>query len=157
MTRTALYCLPFALGIALAAHAQPAPVKISLKVGAKNYEAAGTGECKAAPQASIYGIQAALYFVAHGSGGQSLTLRLWQPKDGSPSMMSLRVSIGSSHYEVDTVKGGAKRDTKGSGRATLQKASAGGVIAIEAVAASGEKIAGKIQCSRFGAIHAEGG
>ena len=157
MTRAALYSLPFALGIALAAHAQPAPVKVSLKAGANSYEAAGSGECKAAPQASIYGIQAALYSVSHRSGSQSLNLTLWQPKDGSPSMMSLRVSIGSSHYEVDTVRGGAKRDTRGSGRATLQKASAGGLIAIDAVAASGEKIAGKIQCSRFGAIQAEGG
>ena len=157
MTRAALCCLPLALGIALAAHAQPGPIQVSLKAGAKSYDAAGTGECKAAPQASIYGIQAALYSVSHRSGGQSLNLTLWQPKDGSPSMMSLRVSIGSSHYEVDTVKGGAKRDTRGSGRATLQRASAGGVIAIDAVAASGEKIAGKIQCSRFGAIHAEGG
>ena len=157
MTRAALYCLPFALGIALAAHAQPAPIQISLKAGAKSYEAAGTGECKAAPQASIHGIQAALYSVSHRSAGQSLNLTLWQPKDGSPSMMSLHVSIGSSRYEIDTVKGGAKRDTKGSGKATLQKASAGGVIAIDAVAASGEKIAGKIQCSRFGAIQAEGG
>ncbi len=78
MPRAAPCCLPFALGVALAAHAQPAPM------------------------------------------AQSAT-------------------------------------PKGSGRATLRMASAGGVIDIDAVAASGEKIAGKIQCNHFGAIHAEGG
>jgi hypothetical protein len=72
-------------------------------------------------------------------------------------MMSLLVSTGSARYEVDTVKGGAKRDTKGSGSATLQKSGAGGVISLDAKAASGEKITGNIRCGSFGGIQAEGG
>jgi hypothetical protein len=139
--------------------AQPetAPVEIALQVGAKKYEFIGQGECKEAPQASIYGIHAALYSVSHSAGGRRLYLTLWQPKNGSAEMMTLQVSDGSSRYDVDTVKGGAKREIKGSGKATLQKSGAGGVFTLAAIAGSGEKIAGTIKCGRFGGIQAEGG
>jgi hypothetical protein len=56
----------------------------------------------------------AQYSVSQRSGNESIRLTLWQPKDGSPGMLSLHVSSGASRYEVDTVKGGAKRDIKGS-------------------------------------------
>lgn len=134
-----------------------APVKIALQVGTSHYRFSGSAECKAASQASIYGIGAALYSVSQRSDGQSLNLTLWQPKDGSPSMVSLHISTGNARFEVDTVKAGAKRDTKGSGKTTLQKSGAGGVFTIDAVAAGGEQITGTIQCSRFGGIQAEGG
>jgi hypothetical protein len=134
-----------------------ATVQIALQVGTKDYRFSGAAECKAAPQASIYGVPAALYSVSQRSGSGSLNLTLWQPKDGAAIMMSLRIAAGGKSYLVDTVKAGPKRDTKGSGRATLQKTGAGGVIAVDAVDASGEKITGKIECNRFGAIRAEGG
>jgi hypothetical protein len=141
------------------APAQPesSSVDIALKVGSRDYRFSGPAECKAAQQASIYGIPAALYSVSQRSGGDSLRLTLWQPKDGSPIMISLHVSSGANRYEVGTVKGGTKRDTKGSGTATIQKAASGGAFAIDARAASGEPIAGKISCSRFGGVQAEGG
>jgi hypothetical protein len=132
-------------------------VEIALKVGSKDYRSSGPAECKAAAQASIYGVPAVQYSVSQRSGNESLRLTLWQPKDGSPGMLSLHVSSGGSRYEVDTVKGGAKRDIKGSGKASLQKSGDGGVFTIDAKATSGEPIAGKIACSRFGAIQAEGG
>jgi len=134
-----------------------ATVQIALQVGTRDYRFSGAAECKAAPQASIYGVAAALYSVSQRADGQSLNFRLWQPKSGAPGMMALQVSTGSARYEVDTVKAGAKRDTKGSGKVTLQRAGAGGVFAVDAVAAGGEKISGTIQCNRFGAIRAEGG
>ena len=141
------------------APAQPEsfPAEIALKVGTKDYRFSGPAECKAAQQASIYGIPAALYSVSQRSAGESLRLTLWQPKDGSSPMMSLHVSSGTNRYEVDTVKGGTKRDTKGSGTATVRKAGSGGAFTIDARAASGEPIGGKISCSRFGGIQAEGG
>ena len=145
------------VGLALATPAALAQVDISLQVDGKKYEASGEGQCKAAPQASIYGVNAALYSVSHRSAGQSLNLSLWQPKDGAPNMVSLHVSSGSKRYVVDTVKAGAKRDTKGSGKASIEKSGTGGVIALDAVAAGGEKITGKIRCRNFGAIQAEGG
>ncbi len=146
-----------ALGFAVAAPAALAQVEVSLQLGGTKYQASGQGQCKAAPQASIYGINAALYSVSQRANGQSLNLSLWQPKDGAPNMLSLRVSTGSKQYLVDTVKGGTKRDTKGAGKATVEKSGAGGVIAIDAVAAGGEKITGRIQCRSFGGIQAEGG
>ena len=133
------------------------PVDIVLKTGTKDYRSNAAGECKAASQASIHGISASLYSVSQRSSGQSLNFTLWQPKDGSPAMLSLHISDGSSRYEVDTVKGGSKHDTKGSGKATLQRAGAGGVFTIDGKAASGETISGTINCSRFVGIQAEGG
>jgi hypothetical protein len=139
------------------AQAALAPVEISLQVGSEPYRSRGEGGCKAASQASIYGVNASLHSVSHSAGDRSLNLSLWQPKDRAPDMMSLHVSTGSARYLVDTVKAGAKRDTKGSGKATLQKAGAGGLFSIDAVAASGEKITGTIRCGRFGGVQAEGG
>jgi hypothetical protein len=132
-------------------------VQIALRIGTTKYESSGQAECKAAPQASIYGVPAALYSVSQRSGSGSLNLTLWQPKDGAPIMMSLRIAAGGKSYLVDTVKAGPKRDTRGSGKATLRKTGAGGVVAVDAVDASGEKITGKIECTRFGGIQAEGG
>lgn len=134
-----------------------APVTVALQVGTKRYRLSAPGECKAASQASIYGINASLFSVSQRSDGHSLDLTLWQPKGGAPSMMSLHMSTGSARYEVDTVKAGAKRDTKGSGKTTLQRSGAGAVFTVDAIAAGGEKISGTIQCSSFGAIQAEGG
>ena len=146
-----------AASFALAAPAAFAQADISLQVAGTKYHASGQGECKTAPRASIYGVNAALYSVSQRAGSQSLNLTLWQPADGAPGMMSLQVSLGSKRYEVDTIKAAAKRDTKGSGTATLKKSGSGAAIAIDAVAAGGEKIRGTIECRRFGGIHAEGG
>ena len=146
-----------ALTLALAAPAALAQANVSLQIAGKKYQASGQGECKSAPRASIYGVPASLTSVSQRSGGDSLNLSLWQPSGGAPTMMSLHVSSGAKSYVVDTVKAGSKRDTKGSGKATLEKSGAGGTIVIDAVAAGGEKISGRIECPRFGAVHAEGG
>lgn len=145
------------LGLALAAPAALAQVDVSLEVAGKKYQTSGQGECKAAPRASIYGVPASLTSVSQRSGSGSLNLSLWQPRSNEPAMMSLHVSMGSKSYVVDTVKAGSKRDTKGSGKATLEKSGAGGTIVVDALAAGGEKIRGRIQCRSFGAVHAEGG
>ena len=152
-----MFVAALALALTLAAPAALAQVDISLQVAGKKYQASGKGECKAAPRASIYGVPASLTSVSQHSGGDSLNLTLWQPASGAPAMMSLRVSNGSKRYVVDTVNAGSKRDTQGSGKATLEKSGAGGTIVVDAVAASGEKITGRIQCKSFGAVHAEGG
>jgi hypothetical protein len=146
-----------AAGLGLSAPAAFAQTDISLQAGADHYRTSGEGECKAAPRASIYGVDAALYSVSHRAGKQSFNFTLWQPKDGAPNMMSLQLATGSKNYLVDTVKAGSKRDTKGSGKASVEKSGAGGAIVIDAVAASGEKISGKIQCRAFSGVHAEGG
>ena len=121
---------------------------ISLQVGSHKYPAGGQAECKSAPRASIYNIPAALTSVSHRAGKDSLNLSLWQPADGKPAMLTLSVTTGGKTYIVDTVK-----DRKGSGKATRDDRT----ISIDAVAASGEKITGRIQCRSFGGIQAEGG
>ena len=140
-----------AAGLLLAAPVL-AQADIYLKVGSDTYEAAGQGECKHAARASIHGIPAALTSVSHRAGRQSLNLTLWQPQDGKPAMLSLSLTAGGKTYVVDTVK-----DRKGSGKAALQQSARGGSITLDAVAASGEKIAGKIQCRSLGGVNAEGG
>ena len=142
-TKTAV----FALGLAFAASAF-AQADIALQVGSQKYVASGQGECKSAPRASIYNIPAALYSVSHRSGKDSLNLTLWRPSDGKPDMLSLSVTSGGKSYLVDTV-----REKKGSGGARLEDRT----IMVDAVAASGEKISGKIQCRTFGGVQAEGG
>jgi hypothetical protein len=146
-----------ALVLLLAAPLALAQVDVSLQVAGRKYQASGPGECKVAPRASIYGVPAALTSVSQSAGNDALNLSLWQPAGGAPAMMSLHVSDGSKSYVVDTVKGGSKRDIKGSGSAKLEKSGEGGTIVVDAVAASGEKITGRIVCKRFGAVQAEGG
>ena len=129
-----------------------AQADISLQVGSQKYSASGQGECKHAPRASIYDIPAALYSVSHRGGRDSLNLAVWQPRDGKPDMLSLSLTVGGKTYAVDTVK-----QKKGSGSAKVESAGRGGAITLDAVAASGEKISGKIQCRSFGGVNAEGG
>jgi hypothetical protein len=131
-----------------------AQADVALEVGGKKLGLSGQGQCKAAQQASIHGVNAALYMVSQNvPNKQSLNLSVWQPKDGSPNMMSLSLWDGKKTYSVNTVKGGSATSVQGSGKATVS----GTTITLDAVAASGEKITGKIQCRSFGAVQAEGG
>jgi hypothetical protein len=129
-----------------------AQADISLQIGSQKYNASAQGECKHAPRASIYNIPAALYSVTHRGGKDSLNLTVWQPRDGKPNMISLSVTAGGKSYAVNTVN-----EKKGSGSARVESSGRGGTITLEAVAASGEKITGKIQCRSFGGVNAEGG
>ncbi|MDB5923327.1 MAG: hypothetical protein JWN13_2263 [Betaproteobacteria bacterium] len=132
------------------------PVEVHLQVGASKYNASGTGECRMAERGSIYGVAASQFAVSHSAGAESLSLTLWQPKNGT-DMVTLLVASGSKRYEVDTVKGGAKKDAKGSAQATVQRNGSGATITIAAVTAGGEKIAGTIKCGGLTPIQAEGG
>lgn len=143
--------------VALPAVATAAPVEVDLKVGGRTLVLRGAGECKAAPQASIYGMRAGLTTISQRSGDQSVRLTLWQPADGSPAMFQLDVAQGASRHGVDTVKAGAKKDTRGSGKATLTRSGGGGTVTIDATTAGGERIAGTLRCAAFGGIQAEGG
>jgi hypothetical protein len=140
--KIALLC---SLTVASPAFAQ---ADIALQIGSQTYAASGQGECKSAPRASIYGIPAALYSVSHRAGKDSLNLTLWRPADGKPDMLSLSITSGGKSYLVDTV-----REKKGSGGARLD----GRTFLVGAIAQSGEKISGKIQCRTFGGVQAEGG
>lgn len=133
------------------------PLEIALQVGASQYAASGQGQCRFSEQGSIYGVQAAQFSVSHSAGNQSLQLTLWQPKNGGSDMLALHVSMGGKRYEVDTVKAGAKRDSKGSGQAKMHKSGGGATFTIDAVAQGGGKISGTVKCGGFTPIRAEGG
>lgn len=95
-------------------------VEVDLQAGAMRYKASGPGECKHAPRAGIYGVQAAMYRVSHRTGERSVRVTLWQPASGA-AMLNLDVAEGSKRVSIDTVKGGAKKDTRGSAEVTVAR------------------------------------
>ena len=144
-----------AFSFATLASAHAAPAVIDLRIGTTKYEARG-GECKSAA-GSIYGVAATQFNVRHRDGPRSLNVTLWQAKPPAGDMLQLNISEGSKNVAVDTIKAGTKQATKGSSKSTVRKSGAGGVLEIDAVAASGEKITGRIDCPAFASIQAEGG
>jgi hypothetical protein len=132
------------------------PIEVDLRIGGTRYEGSRSGECKHAPRAGIYGVQAAMWQVSHSAGERRFRMTLWQPRSG-PEMVQLQVSTGGKPQSVDTVTGGTKKDTKGSAQVKLERNGDGGIFHIEATSAEGEKIRGTVRCGRFGGIRAEGG
>ena len=135
--------------------AHAAAAVIDLRIGSGKYEARG-GECKSAA-GSIYGVMATQFNVSHRDGKRSLNVTLWQARPPAGDMLQMNVSDGAHRVEVDTIKAGTKQTTKGSSKSTLRKSGAGGVLEIDAVAANGEKVTGRIECPAFASIRAEGG
>ena len=142
---------------ALSAAAQSTPIESDLQVAGRKLQSKAPGECKAAPEASIYGVRAAMTMISQRQGDQSLRMTLWQPRDGSPAMLQMEVSQGSSRHSVDTVRAGTKKDVKGAAKASMARAGAGGTVTIDATTATGERITGTVRCGAFGSVRAEGG
>lgn len=160
----ALLALAIAVLPAAAQERRPAApgattVEYAFEVGGRKYAGRGAGECKSAPRASLYDLQAALYSASIREGDRSLQLTVWQPKDGAAAMTRLRVADGRKRFEVDTVKAGPDKGkaTRGAARTTLARTEAGGTFAIEGASADGEKFSGYVRCTRFGEMQAEGG
>ena len=91
-------------------------IQVALKVGGATYQSSQAGKCTHAPVASIYNTVAELWSVQQSGAGQSLSLTLWKPKDGSGEMVTLSVTSGGVAHQVVTVRGGT---TTGSGKVTL--------------------------------------
>jgi hypothetical protein len=104
--------------------------------------------------ASIYNTVAELWSVQQSEAGQSLSLTLWKPKDGSGDMVTLSVTSGGVAHQVVTVRGGT---TTGSGKVTLEKSGNGGTFSVNAKSGSGNAISGTIKCDAFAPHMAEGG
>ena len=131
-------------------------VEVSLKVGGVVYDAKTEGSCTHAPEASIYGVPAAMWMVRQGEGGRSVQLTLWKPSDGSASMFSLSLNGVNDRRSpsINTVKGG---QVMGSGTVTLAPAAKGGTFTIDAKTRMGDPVAGTIRCDAFTPAIAEGG
>ena len=130
-----------------------APVKVALKAGGGAYDSAAPGSCTHAPQAAIYNVASEMWSVRQEAEGRSLTLTLWQPKDGSEAMFTLGVN-GPKNVQVSTVRGG---DVSGSGSVKFQPSGKGGTFTVNAKTKAGDAITGTIECSAFAAHVAEGG
>lgn len=133
-------------------------VSVSAKVGGKTYESAGAGSCKHAPQASIYGVPAALWRVEYtgaGDGGlKGANMTLWRPENGSAEQLSLALETRSSSHRINV---GGRAERVGSGKASLSPDGPGGRFEIKGKDAAGVALEIVIKCPAFAGVEAEGG
>lgn len=129
-------------------------MQVSMTAGGQRYESSAPGQCTHAPTASIYGVVSELWTAQQSDKGKSLSLSLWQPKDGSRPMVSLTVSSGKTQHRVSTIKGA---EVVGSAKASVEQAGKGGTFTVYAKSADGQDIIGTIKCDAFAPHIAEGG
>jgi hypothetical protein len=131
---------------------------IALRAGADAFDVNGPAQCKHAPQASIYGVNAEMWSVQHNDSRRALTMTVWKPSDGSQPMLSLTLSTGGKEARVSTVKGpGGQSQPSGTGTVAYAAEGKGGTFTINATAAGGMKISGTVKCDAFTPLVAEGG
>lgn len=144
--------------VPLGRSAEQTSVMIEAKVGGKSYKASGSGECKHAPEASIYGVSASLWMVqyagAKGGSLKQLNLTLWRPKDGAADQLSLSVETQSGSHRIEM---GGTRENTGEGSVTILPSGPGGRLEISGKDAAGKTIQITIDCSAFAGVEAEGG
>ena len=137
------------------ASSQPT-VTVSLTAGGRRLDATGPGSCQHAPQASIYGVPAAVWTAQLApASGTTVALTLWRPSTGgAASQFSLSLGGGGTTHTIATVKGGT---VTGSGKVSLAPKGDGGEFTIDGTTAKGVAIRGTVLCSRFTPLVAEGG
>lgn len=133
-------------------------VSVTASIGGKVYQAAGAGSCKHEPQASIYGVPAALWMVEYPGVVEGklkrANLTLWRPKDGSAEQLSVALGTGSSSHQIQV---GGRGEQVGSGKAWLLPNGLGGRFEIKGKDAEGTALEIVIKCATFAGIEAEGG
>jgi hypothetical protein len=127
---------------------------VSLTAGGQRYESSAPGQCTHAPVASIYGVVSELWTAQQSDRDKSVSLSLWQPKDGSRPMVSLTVASGKTSHRVSTIRGAA---IAGSAKTQLEAAGQGGTFTVYAKSAEGTDIIGTVKCDAFAPHIAEGG
>lgn len=131
----------------VAAAAADGPLSVSLQVGAQSYSASGAGTCGRSEERD-----ATRYVFRHNNTARDkqdrrfLYVTLQRPKNGGPDTVSLNVRVGERQYHDN-----------GAAQATFEKNGAGGVVTVDAVARSGEKISGTLKCAAFTQTEAPGG
>jgi hypothetical protein len=129
-------------------------MQVSLTAGGQRYESSTPGQCTHAPTASIYGVVSELWTAQQSDNAKSMSLSLWQPKDGSRPMVSLTVKAGKSQHRVSTIRGA---EIVGSAKTQFEAAGKGGTFTVYAKSAEGADIIGTIKCDAFAPHIAEGG
>jgi hypothetical protein len=134
------------------------PMKVNASVDGDDYESSGTGECAAAPEASIYDVPANLWRAAYegpeGSDAYRLNLTVWRPKTGGAEMVGLHLSRGETAHRISTVRGG---EMAGSGTAGVRPAGGGGTLTVSGKDDHGHAVELSVECERFDEVVAEGG
>jgi hypothetical protein len=134
------------------------PLIVAARIGNKTYEATGAGSCKHAPEASIYGIPAALWMVEYSNRSddriKQVNLTLWRPKDGSSDQVSLTLETISSSHRISS---GGKGEAVGSATIKLSPYGAGSRFELKGKDAEGAIVELSISCPAFAGIEAEGG
>jgi hypothetical protein len=133
------------------------PLRIELSAGGDRAELTGMGRCTHAPQASIYGVPAALWRIQDSDAGEirHATLTVWRPASGNAGdQFSLAISSRAREYRISTVKGG---EIVGSGSITMHPSGAGARFEIVGTDADGRSVRATFQCERFAEHVAEGG
>ncbi|HEY9015549.1 MAG TPA: hypothetical protein VIM84_10865 [Gemmatimonadales bacterium] len=136
----------------------PAEVTLNIngKVGGKSFQAAGTGACRHAPEASIRGASASLWLVQFSSqheGLKQLNLTLWRLKDGGPDQVSLSLETKSGTHRVESGAG----DDQGEATVVILPNGPGGRLEITGKDADGKRMQLAIECPAFSSVEAEGG
>jgi hypothetical protein len=125
-------------------------------VGARKYAETRPGQCKHAPQASIYNTPAKMWMVQYSpSSGSSIALTLWRPAGAAATeQVNLSVQDGNKSHQISTVKGGT---VTGRATVTFTPSGAGGRFDIDGTTAEGVAIRGSIVCERITPLIAEAG
>ena len=135
-----------------------AQVGIVAGVGARNYRASVPGTCQHEPNASIYGVPAALWRVeAEGSDESEirrLGLTLWRPKDGSPDQLSIGLDVGAKPVTIEI---NPRARSAASATPQVRQAGPGGTIEVKGKDAGGKAVTLTVSCPVFEGIVAEGG
>ena len=139
------------------APAETAAITVSARIGGKDYQGSGTGDCRHEPEASIRGASAALWVVEYAARTGSLKqlhLTLWRPKDGGPDQLSLALETGAGSHRIET--GGEERNS-GEGSVTILPNGPGGRLEIRGKEAGGKPVQITIECPVFAGVEAAGG
>jgi hypothetical protein len=132
------------------------PLSIEATVDGRRYAAEGTGECRHAPDAYIYGEPSAMWLVQYRGADEvrSLSLTLWQPKSGADEQVS--VTLGTEHASpsISTVRGG---EMSGTASAGVEMEGAGARLRVDGRDAAGDVLRIEVRCAHVGAVEAVGG
>jgi hypothetical protein len=135
-----------------------AQVGIVARVGPRNYTSRVHGTCQHEPNASIYGVPAALWRVeAEGSDDSEirrLGFTLWRPKDGGPDQLSIGLDAGAKPVMIEI---NPRTRSAASATAQVRQAGPGGTIEVKGKDSGGTKVALTLSCPVFAGIVAEGG
>lgn len=129
---------------------------ISAQIGSRGHQAAGAAQCQHEPNASIYGIQAAMYMVQLQGEGEvkGLSLTVWDPHGGEADKVSMALTTGEGDHRINTVQGGK---TTGEATVRMEPYREGKRIEIRGRSDRGEPVRLTVECPRFGGVEAVGG